>query len=148
MIRAAASRLSPTSLFRPREVTDLSGAVYLRRWRLVRCRGFSVALHHILRSDYAPEPHDHPWSYVSVILAGGYWERVGGDASRWRGAGSVAVRPAGTPHRIDIPDGRPAWTLMLRGRWRRSWGFHTRCGWRPWKEYVEKLRKGLPICED
>lgn len=46
--------------------------VYLRRYFLFRSRFGNIYLHQILRSDDDPDPHDHPWSFVSLILSGGY----------------------------------------------------------------------------
>lgn len=76
--------------------------------------------------------HDHPWPFVSVILAGGYYEVTpakgwkdgeGPTQRRWYGPGRVLTRPAEWIHRVEIPPGRDAWTLILRGRKERSWGF-------------------------
>jgi hypothetical protein len=35
-----------------------------------------VKLHQFLRSDDDRDLHDHPWSFVSLILRGGYWEHT------------------------------------------------------------------------
>jgi hypothetical protein len=46
---------------------------YLIRWAINTPFG-GVKLHHILRSDEDRDCHDHPWSFLSIVLRGGYWE--------------------------------------------------------------------------
>lgn len=139
---------NPLAWLPQREVTDAAGRVYLRRWRLLRLLGWSLVVHQFVGSDYAEDPHDHPWWYASLMLRGGYWEWDARGRRRWYGPGALLRRPAGWAHRVELKPGTEAWTLMLRGPWKRAWGFHSRCGWQHWKPYVEKLGRGLPICED
>lgn len=47
-------------------------SIYLRRWYLFKSKYFNIMLHNIRRSDDDPDPHDHPWGFVSVILRNGY----------------------------------------------------------------------------
>ena len=62
---------------------------------------------------------------------------------------SLAYAPLNWVHAIvSLNNDRPCWTLVLRGREVRKWGFHTECGWQHWKPYCAKLDGGLPICED
>src|SRR5262245_38321463 len=88
---------------------------YLSRWYLSGRRNqqarAGVYLHRIQRSDY-DEMHDHPWPFVSLILAGGYFEETPGPGwadgtgprvRRWYGPGRLLVRPANWIHRIIIP---------------------------------------------
>jgi hypothetical protein len=90
---------------------------------------FGVFLHHIVGSDAPAELHDHPWGWgVSVVLRGGYVEeRCDRDGAhrgrRWRGPGSVNVLRPGVFHRVELRNGRPAWTIFVHGRKTRRWGF-------------------------
>lgn len=125
--------------------------LYLTRWTLSGKRyegsGRAVFLHHFVRSDL-DEMHDHPWPFTSVILAGGYWEVTpapgwadgsGPLRRRWYGPGRVLHRPARWIHRVEIPEGAEAWTLILRGKKERSWGFWCpRIGYRPWREHLAR----------
>lgn len=142
-----------------------SNLPYLTRWVLVGERGgepggkssrYGVYLHRFQRSD-ADEPHDHPWPFVSVILSGGYWEETpapgwkDGDGPmrrRWYGPGRILVRPANWIHRVVIPDGAEAWTLILRGPKAKSWGFYCpRVGYLPWRVHLanaERTGVGCP----
>jgi len=60
----------------------------------------NIFLHHFHKSD-SPVYHDHPFSYLTVILRGGYWEHkpneYGTDIRTWRGPGSI-IRSDKTKH--------------------------------------------------
>jgi hypothetical protein len=87
-----------------------------------------LLLHHFVASDAATELHDHPWGWgISVMLAGGYREvRRGVDGAlraRWRGRGSIRAIRGDEFHRVELVEGRPAWTLFLHGPSVKRWGF-------------------------
>lgn len=135
---------------------------YIRRWWVwPRNRWINLYLHHILRSDADWALHDHPWWFVSMILWGGYWEHRGHErylwcdpisgctkhewteiTRKWRWLLSVAFRPTSTAHRIEMPEGKTAWTLVLTGRTVRTWGFYCRMGWVPWQDFVDQEDHG------
>lgn len=142
------------------------GTPYMIR-RAINTPLFGIKLHHILLSDEDRDCHDHPWSFLSIILWGGYWEHMpveqawhrcrttlyaGGyevvgeghseTARKWFGPGSVLWRPLPSTHRLELPAGRTAWSLVLTGPKRREWGFHTICGWIPWTQYWQRKREG------
>ncbi len=127
-------KLEPFKLYRH----DLGD--YMRRWVLLHPLG-TVRIHHIFRGDADLDPHDHPWSFVSIILAGSYVEELWTDEPakqsertprRWwpRFIKSTQL------HRLRLE--RPVWTLVITGRKLRSWGFQTVKGWIPWKTYNSK----------
>jgi hypothetical protein len=129
------------------------GLDYLIRWRVVQTPWFAVYLHDLLEPDSARDPHDHPWTFWSVILRGGYvekiWEQdpqlgVGGFhrvvgwwsrsyRRRWL-AGSVHKMTMDKAHMIQFvqPGTR---SLIICGPRRRTWGFWTEEGFVPWTEY-------------
>ena len=74
---------------------------------------FNILLHKILKSDLG-DLHDHYWSYITIILKGGYWE-TNENGTFWRGPGYIGFRKASNRHSLKIPDGKPAWTLLLAG---------------------------------
>jgi hypothetical protein len=47
---------------------------YLIRLTFFELWGFSLKLHIILRSDADRDHHDHPWTFWTWMLCGGYWE--------------------------------------------------------------------------
>lgn len=140
------------------EVGRPGDGVYLTRWVLFGQRmgppgSRALFLHWFQRSD-EDQLHDHPWGFISVILSGGYWEHTpldpadpaGPTRRRWYGPGRVLVRPADWRHRVEIPDGRAAWTLILRGVKRRSWYFYCPAGEVPWRTYVARVDAGGAGC--
>jgi hypothetical protein len=126
-------------------ITSEAGDPYLIRWAFNTPLG-GIKLHHILRSDEDRDLHDHPWSFLSIILAGGYWEWTqpagGVMLRRWYGPGSILWRPCPSIHRLELPAGKTAWTLVFTGPKRREWGFHTVCGFIPWFHYVAAKEEG------
>ena len=104
----------------------------LVRYYLVRTPWFAVFLYHLMRSDNSRDHHDHPWTFVSVLLTGGYWEHT--PAGRfWRRRFSVLYRPATWLHCLELE--RPVWTLVIRFRVTREWGFLTPRGWIHYEQY-------------
>ena len=88
---------------------------------------FNIFLHRFLKSD--PDVlHNHPWSYRSIILFGGYWEHKL-DGVFWRGPLSYIYAPANTYHRVELDEQNPyCWTLFMPGPKQQSWGFLTEKG--------------------
>lgn len=119
------------------------GQVYLDRWGW-RCPLFGVYLHRMTAPDPGIDLHDHPWSFVSVVLRGGYIEEVANVreaatlatyAEAWPATcrrGVERAWRAGTVHRIRLDEAhriikllRPTtWTLVLTGPNVRGWGFY------------------------
>ena len=118
---------------------------YMTRYTLVGCRWFSLKLHHFHRGDSDPDFHDHPWPFVALILAGGYWELqpAGGEkvTVSWKAPGTLILHRAADAHRVVMK--RPTWTLILCGPKVRDWGFHAPTGWCGWRTYV---RGGRAAC--
>jgi hypothetical protein len=123
--------------------------LYMRRWRIGPDWFFGLRLHHIVRGDADRELHDHPFSFLSFILSGGYWEHRQDGSLKWYGAGSILYRKAETLHRLDLGLTtkrkladvndialRPTWTFVIRGPIRRQWGFLTSQGWMHWKTFT------------
>ncbi|WP_298842943.1 hypothetical protein [uncultured Salinicola sp.] len=105
----------------PNQVLEEYGEAYMHRWFLEkdRTRG-SVYIHHILRSDYDPELHDHPGDNMSILLHGAISEQLE-SGSRILVPGSVVLRKAEERHRLLIEE--PVITLWIMGERTREWGF-------------------------
>lgn len=108
---------------------------YLYRWTLILF-GFSIRLHHWIRSDDDRFFHDHACDFVSIVLRGKY-TNVTPNGSREVSAGSIWFAKAEQRHYLRIPIGG-AWTLLLCGRPYHKWGF-----WVPRKDGV--IRKVRPL---
>jgi hypothetical protein len=118
-----------------------AGGPLFTRYYLLDSPWFALYVHHFHRSDHDRHVHDHPWSFVAFLLSGGYWEHLpkfaeipdGEQIRVWRRRFSVLWRPAEWQHWVEIK--RPVWTLVLRLRRRRAWGFWTDKGWVDWQTY-------------
>lgn len=119
-----------------------SGKPYLSRLRMIQTPFFSVYLHKIHQHDVDPDLHDHPWSFISIVLWGGYIEMrpdplyITRAVSSKRGFLSVGYRRAEDLHRIIELSRYPTWTLVFTGPRRRKWGFSTPTGWVNYRDYL------------
>lgn len=104
----------------------------LTRYFLLKTRWLSIYLHHLQASDEDRALHDHPWSFVTFLLSGGYYEHTE-TATTWRRRFSLLYRPAEWRHRLSLV--RPTWTLVVHGPRRRQWGFWTASGFLDWIRY-------------
>lgn len=138
-------------------IVNCFGDKYLTRWYLFRRKSMGLFLHLFHRSDEDRAFHDHPWNFISLILWRGYHEHtdirctlcVGGlgynafspvacprcngteieRVKRRKYPGMILYRPAEWAHRVELLDGKPALTLILRFKNRREWGYHLATGW-------------------
>jgi hypothetical protein len=93
--------------------------------------GFNVYIHKFLKGD-PDDVHDHPWSYATFILAGGYYEWIpqfnpdgtkNCEIRKWRGPGHFRICKPNSYHRVELKPGVTAWTLFVPGPHKRQWGF-------------------------
>jgi hypothetical protein len=105
---------------------------------------FNITLHKVLVSD-EPTLHDHPWSYATFIIAGGYWENTP-KGRFWRGPGHFRYRKASDLHYLELAkdaDGNeiPCWSLFFMGRKAGAWGFIKNGIWVHNKDYLARGAK-------
>jgi hypothetical protein len=117
------------------------GDPYLDRLWLLKTPLGGMCLHRIHRADIERDPHDHPWWFASVVLSGGYTERVwpdkhvpGRSRLRVRGRWSLRCIGLGSAHIIESAR-EPLWTLVVAGPKRASWGFWPDGQFVPWRDY-------------
>lgn len=118
---------------------------YILRLHIVKTPLFAICLHWIRKPDLEPWLHDHPVSFLSIVLRGRYAEL------RARGDGDIGVQLVerwnyirATPrdrHRIVFCRANTL-TLCFMGPKRREWGFHMPTGWVGWKDYYARLKAG------
>jgi hypothetical protein len=146
-------------LFLVKEIISKAGQVHFRRYRLLETRWFSIYVHNILHSDEDKDPHDHPFSFLALMLWGSYLEEWLGayeDVYYWappkgsghelrrsvRSIGSIYYHPAKDFHKITLL--KPSvWTLVFAGpRTRNGWGYQTKNGWINFKDYRQLKNEG------
>lgn len=145
--RQLASGRNPNWAFMERfEVPDYDQPQhnYLTRWRVIQTPWFGVYVHRMDGPDPRSTLHDHPWSFLSLILRGGYTEHYapGLDADTGK-VGWMRSWGRGTLHRLRAEDAHailqllrfPTWTLLVVGRRRRTWGYWDEHGWTPFDQH-------------
>lgn len=125
---------------------------YLIRWQLFTCRWFTIYLHKFIRSD-ADDLHDHPWNFWSFILWRGYFEetfkifpdinsvynyKVTSRKRKLIRPLSLIYRSATHTHRVVLISEKPAWTIVIRSKYIRQWGFFENEGWKLWSVYFKE----------
>lgn len=153
IFRWLANRIIARSMrtpYRKGHIYGADGSLYMRRFALFETKWLSARVHHIAREDRDRHMHDHPWTFVSVVLRGGYLERrpetlepcfdsTGTEMwlTDYRPAGSVALRLPTDRHMISdvAPD---TWSLFVYGRVRQWWGFFTPGGKIHWADYTKE----------
>lgn len=124
-----------------------NGEDYLFRLRILDTPWFGIYLHDIFEPDGDRDPHNHPWSFISIVLRGEYTEKVhdepgqemavGPDRSVLKSHRRFSVHRMNTEfaHRIVYAAPRLK-TLIIRGkRQPKGWGFFTKDGYVPWQDY-------------
>lgn len=139
-------KLGSISICEKFEVKNDEGDTYLIRYRLIKTPWFGIYLHRILRSDDDRDLHDHPFSFLTLILKTGYVEQTPG-GKKWKRPGSIIWHRAEDLHRLEIPEGKTTWTFFIRGPKRRSWGFATEDGWIDWRVYLDYKRIKMEFSE-
>jgi len=121
---------------------------YILRLHVVKTPWCAVCLHWIRKPDKEPWLHDHPVSFLSLILRGGYAEiRKHYDepaelkVHRWY---NFIRASAGDVHRI-VFTRKNTLTLCFMGPKAREWGFHRVCTWSYWKDYYRRLKRGEDV---
>jgi hypothetical protein len=111
--------------------------LHFQRFRILALPWFAIYLHRILRSDQDRHFHDHPWSFLSIILWRGYteqWVRSpnwGDVKTRKVQPGSIVYHHYSDAHKITLAkENKSTWTLVFVGRRERdNWGYQTENGW-------------------
>ena len=93
------------------------------RFTLLGTPWLTVYLHRLNAPNWHPDCHDHPWTFLAILIRKGYLERINGKDFRRR-PGSILYRPAETSHNVITPYGT-SWSIIITGRKRREWGFQT-----------------------
>jgi hypothetical protein len=116
--------------------TDVASE-YIVRLHLIKTPWFALCLHWFNKPDPEPFHHDHPVSFLSIIINGGYIEERNGKLVNRVWANYIRAS-AEDKHTIKyvIPG---TLTLCFMGPKTREWGFHTDFGWKMWKDYYDDI---------
>lgn len=124
---------------------DKPGENRFIRYRIFQTPWFGLYVHRFDNADYRTF-HDHPWSFVSIIVRGGYVEATPHNNAlvvsaepytdyKIIRAGSINHKKATELHYIADLLRKPTWTIMLTGKRERVWGFVDENGWTRFDEY-------------
>lgn len=134
------------------------GEIYLDRWGLQLVDADETALcGAFLHRMQAPDPgidlHDHPWTFWSFVIKGGYLEfrQESRRTGRFSMIPETSMRRRWSWRKMRLDEchrifslwrNRPVWTLVLHGPDRRTWGFFLDGSgrWMQWQEYDETVR--------
>jgi hypothetical protein len=126
-----------------------------RLWIVPKGGPVSARFHIVRRSDVDRHLHDHPWWNISVVLRGGYFERMpanvasprfGDDETEevvdvWRSPGDVVFRHAHERHKLILPQGGQCLSLFITGPKTCDWGFYTPAGKILADDYLKNMRE-------
>lgn len=122
-----------------KEPLGLSRCPYLFRWTFL-CFGFSIRIHHWIKSDDNRFFHDHAGDFISLVVKGSYYNVVprtpdGYDVKDCKRIKAKSWRPwfarAKQRHYLEIPK-EGAWTILFSGKPKHKWGFYVKGHkWRP-----------------
>ena len=112
-----------------KEKLGLTECPYLYRWTLIFF-GYSIRLHHWIKSDDRRYFHDHSCDLISIVIKGQYYN-VTPEGKFLAKAWHPRKMKATQRHYLDIPK-EGAWTIILCGRPYHKWGFYVNeHKWRP-----------------
>jgi len=113
------------------------GSDYLVRWQFPIGFRRACYVHKIVQSDGDRDLHDHPWNFISILVYGRYVEETPGGNKRLKNW--FNPHRATDLHRVQLfkRNGKeiPVYTVVIRGKRLRDWGFQTADGWKTWRDY-------------
>ena len=112
---------------------------YITRLHVVKTPWFAICVHWLNHPDPEPWQHDHPVTFLSVILRGGYIEARKDQVRRHRWFNFIRATQD-DPHTIVYTEPNTV-TLCFMGPKVREWGYHTPDGWVYWKNYNREKYK-------
>lgn len=107
---------------------------YITRLHLVKTPWFALMVHWIHKPDPEPDLHDHPVTFLSLIVRGGYTEELSRGLVRRRRFNFIRARTH--VHAIRHVEPKTI-TFCFVGPKVREWGYHTPAGWVHWKTYKQ-----------
>jgi len=107
-----------------KEIKSKSDELHFRRWRVISLPWFSIYIHGIYKADEDEYLHNHPWNIWTMILWGGYFEKLRGGNYRLRTPGHMTYSNTKAFHKISEMHKSPTYTLAVVGRRKdKEWGY-------------------------
>lgn len=91
------------------------------RYTLAKTPWFRVYVHKLIAPMAYTHCHDHPWSFLTILIRGGYFEYTAETDWTWRPAGSILWRPHWWRH--NVATFGTSWSLVFTGPKAHEWGF-------------------------
>lgn len=107
-----------------KEIRSKEGELHFKRWRLIKTPWFEVYIHGIYMEDLDEHLHNHPWKIWTMILWGGYFEKIHTGRIRLRRPGHISYAKISDFHKIDKMKKVPTYSLAIVGkRINPDWGY-------------------------
>lgn len=120
------------------EVIGPADCPLMFRRTLLSGRLGKLLLHRFVPGASDRDCHDHPRSFVTLVVRGGYDDvQPDGTVERLR-APAIRYRPAAHAH-ITHVHGDGATTVVVMGRLVRAWGFVRAGRWFAWRDYEQRF---------
>lgn len=116
---------------------------YITRLHIIKTPWWAICVHWIKKPDPEPWLHDHPVTFLSYILSGGYveWRSRNGELPQFKTRKTFNWITASKSDCHSIVEVLPnTVTLCFMGPKVREWGFHTLTDWIMWKDYYAEQR--------
>lgn len=122
------------------------GSDYLFRVRIIQTPWFGVFLHDIYEDDGDRDCHNHPWSFLSIVLRGEYTERYYPEPETrptyyvLKRHTNRSIHKMGRTAAHRIIDASPRLkTLILTGPRQSTWGFFCDGVFIDWQDYEREI---------
>lgn len=141
MIEHKAGEPAPVTRTRfgiPREEIGAPDCPLMHRWTLLDLSAWKLLVHHFLPNASDTDYHDHPRSFLTVVIYGGYTDRTPWGVVDALRAGSIRFRDAEHAH-ITTVGPRGCWTVVVMGPKRRKWGFWRDGKWWHWQAFEREF---------
>lgn len=137
-------------LFRKKVIINCDHQPYLHRWFVVRYAWLGIFIHKFIRSDEDRALHDHPWPFIVIPIWRGYIEHsekqipfLGNPKARLKTRVKrrvqpilgTRIRPATFRHRVELLKDKPSWSIFIRFKRWREWGFWEKEGFVLWNKW-------------
>lgn len=118
---------------------------YIVRLHVIKTPWWAICVHWLNTPDPEPYLHDHPVSFLSILLKGAYSDKRYDSHFCYCGKPHRMHRHfnfirATDKHTIDWVSAGGAVTLCFMGPKVREWGFHTPEGFMGWKDYNKRYK--------